>query len=335
MDTGTFPGYGVDTNAEIMGMDTFGELADFCLRRHRSLNAVNIATACSCCVSRIGGQKISSTMRQDAMQAMDCLLARAGDVIREFRAQGIVVLMWTLATLGVEPPGELMSVMSSRLASVSGELEPKEVMVLKWALATLGLEPAVEPMASREQSGPMSDQRIDAAGFSWLSSRPASQPDAGRSGPRLDPRGHVWARECSYPDACRAQCGRRVEGGDRGVGELGSAGSRQEAAWRSAQCRARSRSPDAAAGSTAAWMWGYEGGEFGGERVREGEGVVRRGNAPAPGNIEINKRLMRLGGMGEIASLCIERVGCFNVVNIATASSSMAKLARCSGSSKL
>ena len=78
------------------------------------------------------------------MQAMDCLLARAVDVIGEFWAQGIAVLMRALATLGVEPPGELMSAMSSRLASVSGELEAKEVLVLKWALATLGLEPAVE-----------------------------------------------------------------------------------------------------------------------------------------------------------------------------------------------
>ena len=148
----------------------------------------------------------------------------------------------------------------------------------------------------------MSDQRIDAAGFGWLSSRPAAQPfdpGAGRSGPRLDPRGHAWTRECSCPHSCRAQRSRGVEGGNRGEGELGSAGSRQEAAWRSAQRRARSRSQDAAA--ECGWMRSYEGGECGG--VRRGVDVVRRGNAPAPDEMEINKRLMRIGSMGEIASL--------------------------------
>jgi hypothetical protein len=58
-----------------------------------------------------------------------------------FKPRNVTIVMWALATLGVQVDAYLAAVLSARAISLAGEFKPQEVANLMWALATLGIEP--------------------------------------------------------------------------------------------------------------------------------------------------------------------------------------------------
>ena len=141
-------------NNALTRLDSSERIAEFVAENVRSFDAVNVATACHRLAkmqSQTRQRRVETQPRsqpcgpgRDAGQAISALLARASEIVNSFKPQNVANLMWALATLGVEPGAELVTVMSRRAVASAGEFKPQNVSNLMWALATLGVEPGAD-----------------------------------------------------------------------------------------------------------------------------------------------------------------------------------------------
>ena len=231
------------------------------------------------------------------MYGIGCLLNRALHVIEGFTAESIAMLMWALATLGVQPGPELMMAISRLEAIGSGEIKVNEMMnrKWKWALATLGLELVpTAPAPGQTNILATSHQESDADAV-----RVGSLARCGRN-PSGDWRGRRRGSDDARQHECTLQsrCG---EGGDACRSTTSRADLRLEPAHRGYRKDARTG----------------------------GGGCFSRGRRTpirsAPGRIRAR---LQFRAVDETSRFVQEQGQCFDSVNVSTACCCMAKLHR-------
>ena len=134
-------------NKMLTNSRSMDDIAAVCEEYSCSFNCVNIATA----LHRIATvhQRNHRANDQARIKRVCPLMCHKATLhAKDFKPQEVANLMWSLATLGMEPGAELTAMMSKRAVSCAGEFKPQEVANLMWSLATLGVEPGAELTAA-------------------------------------------------------------------------------------------------------------------------------------------------------------------------------------------
>jgi hypothetical protein len=103
------------------------------LQHVKIFNHVNCATALHR-MAKVNNQLPGGLVKE----AADALGARIVEVIGDFVPQGMSNIMWSFATLSIEPQPEVWDALLKRCAEMCATFEPQNVSNIVWALATMG-----------------------------------------------------------------------------------------------------------------------------------------------------------------------------------------------------
>ena len=107
--------------------------------------------------------------RGGACRGDDKAMSTAG----KFKPQDIANLMWSYATLSMEPGTELAMAMGRRAVLTAGEFKPQNIANLLWACAALGLDYSAPTRPRSPRSPPPACASCTSASSAWTS-RPAT-----------------------------------------------------------------------------------------------------------------------------------------------------------------